>query len=137
MVQIRTEAVLTTGSRMFSWRNAFWISRKLRRSDLCSFHYRPSSARHTCSDLEMRMPGPCQMVSLARALDGVTAQARQLVPLDEAQARARRGRPGQGAAARRQSAGLPRTQPGCAGALRGPASAWRADLDGVRGERSQ
>src|SRR4051812_28619868 len=30
-----------------------------------------------------------------------------------------------------------RAQPGCVGALRGPASAWQADLDRVRGERGQ
>ena len=40
-------------------------------------------------------------------------------------------------ATRQRPAGLPRAQSGCAGALRGPASARRADLDGVRGERGQ
>ena len=37
----------------------------------------------------------------------------------------------------RRPAGIPRSQSGCAGALRGPASARRADLDRVRGERGQ
>src|SRR3954447_23723873 len=108
MVQIRTEAVLTTGSRMFSWRNAFWISRKLRRSDLCSFHYRPSCARHTCSDLEMLMPGPCQVVSLARALDGVPGQTRCPAPLDETEAHTGGVRHRPPPATRERPAGLPR-----------------------------
>ena len=58
-------------------------------------------------------------------------------PLDEAQARTRRGRHRPPPAARQRAAGLPRTQPGRAGPLRCPAPAWRADLDRVRGERGQ
>src|SRR3954447_806668 len=65
------------------------------------------------------------------------AQARRPLPLDAAPARARPGRPGPAAAARHRAAGLPRAQPGRSAALRRPALAWRADLDGLRGERDE
>ncbi len=72
--------------------------------------------------------GACEMALVARSLAWMPAQARGPVPLGAAQACARRGGHRASRAARQWVAGLPRVEPGCAGALRCPAPTRRADL---------